>query len=127
MLSQAESKLMALLAKEWDVTGPPGIMDISDVGITLPLAPRETLAIITDLFKIALVDMNKLKTAVFLTPKDMEPLSVKEVRSKRMPNMNKIVLRFYITRHWRSQGERFYHFRRSHRWTGNFWNSGEIF
>jgi hypothetical protein len=72
MPSQEERKIMALLAKEWDIKGPPGIMDISDVVTALPLAPSETLATITDLFKIGLVDMNTLKTAVFLTPEGYE-------------------------------------------------------
>ena len=68
MLSTAESKLMALLAKEWDMAGPPGIMDISDVVVALPMAPSETIATIKDLYSSGLIDMNTLKTAVFLTP-----------------------------------------------------------
>ncbi|UCD90698.1 MAG: hypothetical protein JSW04_04520 [Desulfobacterales bacterium] len=74
MLSPAENKLLALLAKECDLTGPPGIMDISDVVIALPLAPSETLGSIKDLFSIGLVDMNTLKTAVFLTPEGYEAM-----------------------------------------------------
>jgi hypothetical protein len=68
MLSITESKLMTLLAKEWDMTGPPGIMDISDVVVALPIAPSETIATIKDLYSSGLVDMNTLKTAIFLTP-----------------------------------------------------------
>ncbi len=33
-----------LLAKEWDYSGPPGILDISDIVAALLLAPSETLA-----------------------------------------------------------------------------------
>jgi hypothetical protein len=65
----SEKQIDGPAGHEWDVTKPPGVMDISDVGVALRLAPSETLAIITDLFKIGRVDMNKLKTAVFLTPK----------------------------------------------------------
>ncbi|MBW2247035.1 MAG: hypothetical protein JRF62_07505 [Deltaproteobacteria bacterium] len=68
MRSTPGSKLMALLAKEWDMIGPPGIMDISDVVIALPLAPSETIATIKDLYTIGLIDTNTLKTAIFLTP-----------------------------------------------------------
>jgi len=40
------------------VTGPPGIMDISDIVAALPLAPSETLAVLKDLFAHGLIDMN---------------------------------------------------------------------
>jgi hypothetical protein len=68
MLTSAEKQLLALLAKEWDMTGPPGIMDISAVVAALQLAPTETLAAIKALFARGLIDMNQLKTTVFLTP-----------------------------------------------------------
>jgi Mn-dependent DtxR family transcriptional regulator len=64
----AQDQVIALLAKEWDVTGPPGIMDVSDIVAALPLAPTETLAALKDLFANGLIDMNKLKTSAFLTP-----------------------------------------------------------
>lgn len=64
----AEDQVIALLAKEWDMAGPPGIMDISDVVAALPLAPSETLEPLKDLFTRGLIDMNKLKTSAFLTP-----------------------------------------------------------
>ena len=56
------------MAKEWVHSGPPGIIDISDVVSILPLAPSETLAALKDLFAHGLTGMNSLKTAVFLTP-----------------------------------------------------------
>jgi hypothetical protein len=68
MLTSAEKQLLALLAKEWEKTGPPGIMDISAVVVALPLAPTEALAAIKALFTRGLIDMNRLKTTVFLTP-----------------------------------------------------------
>jgi Mn-dependent DtxR family transcriptional regulator len=68
MPTETERQVLALLAKEWDYSGPPGIMDVSDVVVALPLAPSETLDALKQLFSDGLVDMNKLKTAVFLTP-----------------------------------------------------------
>ena len=56
------------LAKEWDMKGPPGIMDVSDIVGALPLAPSDTLAALKDLYAHGLIDMNKLKTSAFLTP-----------------------------------------------------------
>lgn len=68
MPTASENQVIALLAKEWDMTGPPGIMDVSDIVVALPLAPTETLAALKDLFANGLIDMNKLKTSAFLTP-----------------------------------------------------------
>jgi Mn-dependent DtxR family transcriptional regulator len=68
MATPPENQVIALLAKEWDMTGPPGIMDVSDIVAALPLAPSETLAALKDLFANGLIDMNKLKTSAFLTP-----------------------------------------------------------
>jgi hypothetical protein len=64
----AQSQVLSLLAKEWDLSGPPGILDISEIVAALALAPSETLAVVKELFVQGLVDMNKLKTAAFLTP-----------------------------------------------------------
>lgn len=68
MTSSAREGVLSLLAKEWVYSGPPGIMDISDIVAVLPLAPSETFAAVKDLFSDGLVDMNALKTAAFLTP-----------------------------------------------------------
>lgn len=68
MPTDAENQVLALLAKEWDYTGPPGILDISDMVAALPLAPSETLEALKTLFASGLTDMNKLKSSVFLTP-----------------------------------------------------------
>jgi len=68
MLKPEESNVLALLAKEWEFKGPPGIMDISDVVAVLPLAPSETLAALKGLYASGLIDMNALKTSAFLTP-----------------------------------------------------------
>jgi len=53
----AKNQVLALLAKEWDMKGPPGIMDVSD-----------TLAALKALYVNGLIDMNELKTSAFLTP-----------------------------------------------------------
>ena len=39
-----ERQILQLLAKEWKLKGPPGILDVSDVVAALPLAPSDTLA-----------------------------------------------------------------------------------
>jgi len=63
-----ERQILQLLAKEWQLKGPPGILDVSDVVAALPLAPSDTLAALNHLFEQGLTDMNSLKTGVFLTP-----------------------------------------------------------
>ena len=68
MPTHEENQVLALLAKEWDMSGPPGIMDISDIVAALPLAPTETLGALDTLFTNGLIDMNDLKTSAFLTP-----------------------------------------------------------
>ena len=68
MQTVAENQVLALLAKEWDYIGPPGILDISDVVAALPLAPSETLEALKTLYASGLIDMNKLKSSAFLTP-----------------------------------------------------------
>ena len=67
-MSEAEQKVLALLAKEWELKGPPGILDISEIVAALPLAPSDTLAALKRLFEDGLTDMNSLKTSVYLTP-----------------------------------------------------------
>jgi DNA-binding IclR family transcriptional regulator len=63
-----ERQILQLLAKEWKLKGPPGILDVSDIVAALPLAPSDTLAALKQLFEQGLTDMNSLKTSVFLTP-----------------------------------------------------------
>ncbi len=60
--------VLKLLAKEWEHSGPPGILEISDIVAALDLAPSETLQALKALYQIGLVDMNTLKTSAFLTP-----------------------------------------------------------
>ena len=67
-MTEAEQQVLALLAKEWDLKGPPGILDISEIVAALPLAPSETLAALKRLFADGLTEMNSLKTSVYLTP-----------------------------------------------------------
>jgi len=71
-MTAEERQILRLLAKEWDLKGPPGILDVSDVVAALPLAPSDTLAALKNLFEQGLTDMNALKTSVFLTPEGYE-------------------------------------------------------
>lgn len=68
MSNPIKRRILALLAKEWDLKGPPGILDISEIIAALPLAPSDVSEGIKDLFACGLIDMNTLKTSVFLTP-----------------------------------------------------------
>ena len=68
MPTSEEQQILMLLAKEWDYSGPPGIMDISDIVAALGQAPSATMQELKSLYQIGLVDMNVLKTSAFLTP-----------------------------------------------------------
>ena len=68
MPTSEEQRVLHLLAKEWDHSGPPGIMDISDIVAALDQAPSATLQALKTLFQGGLVDMNVLKSSAFLTP-----------------------------------------------------------
>lgn len=71
-IDEDQKTVLSLLAKEWEKVGPPGIMDVSDIVACLPLGPSQTLAAVKELFARGWVDMNALKTAVFLTPEGYE-------------------------------------------------------
>ena len=68
MTTTEEQQVLLLLAKEWDYSGPPGILDISDIVAALGQAPGATLQALKSLFRCGMVDMNVLKTSAFLTP-----------------------------------------------------------
>ena len=68
MPTSEEQQVLMLLAKEWNQSGPPGIMDISDIVAALGQAPSATLQALKSLFQCGMVDMNVLKTSAFLTP-----------------------------------------------------------
>ena len=68
MATSEELQVMLLLAKEWVHSGPPGIMDTSDIVAALDQAPSATLQALKTLYRRGLVDMNALKTSAFLTP-----------------------------------------------------------
>jgi hypothetical protein len=63
-----ELAVLKLLAKEWNHSGPPGIMDISDIVAALSQAPSQTLQSLKSLYRDGLIDMNRHKTSAFLTP-----------------------------------------------------------
>ena len=68
MPTSEEQQVLLLLTKEWVHSGPPGIMDISDIVAALEQAPSATLQALKTLYQSGLVDMNVLKTSAFLTP-----------------------------------------------------------
>ena len=68
MPTSEEKQILMLLSKEWDHSGPPGIMDVSDIVASLGQAPSATMQALKSLFEAGLIDMNALKTAAFLTP-----------------------------------------------------------
>ena len=68
MPTSEEQQILMLLAKEWSHSGPPGIMDVSDIVAALGQAPSVTLQALKSLYQNGLVDMNVLKTSAFLTP-----------------------------------------------------------
>lgn len=75
MIEETARSILALLAKEWDLKGPPGILDISDIVAALPLAPSDVFAGLKDLFVSGLIDMNSLKSSAFLTPEGYARIS----------------------------------------------------
>jgi Mn-dependent DtxR family transcriptional regulator len=68
MPTSEQRQVLLLLAKEWNYSGPPGIMDISDIVAAVGQAPGTTLQALKSLYQCGLVDMNVLKTSAFLTP-----------------------------------------------------------
>jgi Mn-dependent DtxR family transcriptional regulator len=68
MPTPEEQQVLLLMAKEWNHSGPPGIMDISDIVAALGQAPSATLQALKSLYQCGLVDMNVLKTSAYLTP-----------------------------------------------------------
>ena len=68
MATQQDLKVLGLMAKEWELSGPPGILDISDIVAVLDLAPSETLQARKSPYQSGMVDMNTLKSSAFLAP-----------------------------------------------------------
>lgn len=83
MSNAIENQILALLTKEWDCKGPPGILDISEIIAALPLAPSDVFAGIKDLFARGLIDMNSLKSSAYLTPEGYD--AGKRAKSKEDP------------------------------------------
>ena len=67
-----QQNILLLLAKEWRYTGPPGILDISDIVAAVGQAPSDTFTALKSLFEDGLVDMNQMKSSAFLTPEGFE-------------------------------------------------------
>lgn len=75
MIGDTNKQILNLLAKEWDLKGPPGVLDVSEIVAALPLAPSDVFAGLKELFECGLVDMDSLKSSVFLTPEGYEAVS----------------------------------------------------
>ena len=67
-MNRQEMTTLTLLAKEWEHTGPPGILDISDIIALLHLSPSEVVQALNTLYQNGLIDLNALKTSAYLTP-----------------------------------------------------------
>ena len=67
-MDRQELTIINLLAKEWLHSGPPGILDVSDIIALVDLAPSEVLRALKALYQSGLIDMNTLKTSAYLTP-----------------------------------------------------------
>jgi len=50
MLDSEKEKILSLLGKEWELKGPPGILDVGDVVSILSLAPSDSMETIRELF-----------------------------------------------------------------------------
>ena len=77
MTDSSKMAILEVLAGEWEISGPPGIVDISDVAALVPLAPSDTMATVRELFAEGLVDMNALKTSLFLTPEGYDHVTAR--------------------------------------------------
>lgn len=77
MPDPAKEKILSLLAKEWELKGPPGIMDVGDIVSIISLAPSDSMEAIRELFLSGLVDMNTFKTSVYLTPEGYAHISTR--------------------------------------------------
>ncbi len=80
MATSEEQQILRLLAKEWEHSGPPGIMDVSDIVASLDQAPSATMQALKSLYQVGLVDMNVLKTSAFLTPEGHSAMRFRDIR-----------------------------------------------
>ena len=71
--NQTENDLLALLADEWDGTGPPGYVETVVIAERLDISLSDAISSIRSLFEKGLVDTDKVDTfAAYLTPKGYE-------------------------------------------------------
>lgn len=68
----ARNGILTILAEEWDASGPPGILDIPELAAQATLALDEVREAVSSLFAEGAVDMDELKSAVYLTPEGYE-------------------------------------------------------
>jgi DNA-binding MarR family transcriptional regulator len=65
----SQQSILNILAKEWEQTGPPGIMDISDIAGRLNISAEDVRRAIKPLFVMGAVDTDRVGFAAYLTPK----------------------------------------------------------
>jgi len=67
-LDNQQKAILALLAREWENAGPPGIVDIIDIARYLGVSADEIRQALTPLFEGGVVDVDRIGTAAYLTP-----------------------------------------------------------
>jgi hypothetical protein len=68
-----EKDLLNLLAKEWELNGPPGYLESTVLASRLNLSVEKTKSVIHSLFVKGLVDTDKIEHyAAYLTPEGYE-------------------------------------------------------
>jgi hypothetical protein len=65
----SRQSILNLPATAWDHTGPPGIMDLSDIAGKLNISVEDVRRAITPLFVMGAVDTDRVGFAAYLTPK----------------------------------------------------------
>ena len=76
MINKDEEMVLDLLARDWDLSGPPETVDLFELTGALPMAPAQTLIAVRGLYAEGLVGLNDCKTGAFLTPKGYASLKV---------------------------------------------------
>ena len=63
-----EKQVLSLLAREWQRSGPPGILDIKHISARLEVSTADVYACIKPLYADGTVDVDQSGFAAFLTP-----------------------------------------------------------
>ena len=71
-LDNQQTAILALLAREWEEAGPPGLMDMIEIARYLDLPLDEIRQAVHPLFVAGVVDVDRLGAAAYLTPEGYE-------------------------------------------------------